>query len=366
VCDDTNYNGPRYLQKWDIELRLKNRKIALTLDNFSGHEINYEPKNITLIYFEPNMTSHIQPLDAGIIRCFKAIYRREHCLRAIEKDEADDRDIYKMNILESMLMVKRAWSQVSQKTIKNCWDHTKIQRPAIPPIVIQRSAPTWNPAYADGWDVLMEWVSESWTLPEVEARLKNRLGDRYRNADWNKAFDAVLSAENDVFQATENLRALRQSFQAIAEPNPPKTSLSAMPIDVTVPPNEQQIKAVEDLARIIADLKDRRQIRGEPRDVDELIDPVQEREIGGLHDDFTGTDVEIVEKIQREHIEVIDEEDDEVEAVEDALPTTSKQEMIELCRTLEKASIFHDVQGGLEVSEVLRRYRGWKQAASDT
>jgi hypothetical protein len=62
-------------------------------------------------------------------------------------------------------------------------------------------------------------------------------------------------------------------------------------------------------------------------------------------------------QIQREDIEAIDEEDDEVEeAVEDALPTTSKQEMIELCRTLEKASIFHEVQGSLEVSEVLRRY----------
>jgi hypothetical protein len=39
--------------------------------------------------------------------------------------------------------------------------------------------------------------------------------------------------------------------------------------------------------------------------------------------------------------------------------------MIELCRTLEKASIFHKVQGGLEVSEVLRRYRTELQKVVD-
>lgn len=103
------------------------RHICLFIDNFSGHFISYEPHNITLEYFEPNLTSFVQPLDAGIIWCFKAYYRRAFCTRAIELDEAGAENIYKINLLEGMLMVKEAWKAVSDETIRNCWDHTKIQ-----------------------------------------------------------------------------------------------------------------------------------------------------------------------------------------------------------------------------------------------
>lgn len=73
------------------------------------------------------MTSFIQPLDAGIIRCFKAYYRREFCIRAIELDEAGETDIYKIDLLESMLMADMALKAVTPETIKNCWNHTGIQ-----------------------------------------------------------------------------------------------------------------------------------------------------------------------------------------------------------------------------------------------
>jgi DDE superfamily endonuclease len=108
-------------------MRIQKRHICLSLDNFSGHFIRYEPQNIQLLYFEPNMTSFVQPLDAGIIRCFKAHYRRQFCLCAIEKDELGERDIYKINLLEGMLMAREAWKRVDDATIRHCWNHTKIQ-----------------------------------------------------------------------------------------------------------------------------------------------------------------------------------------------------------------------------------------------
>jgi hypothetical protein len=74
------------------------------------------------------MTSFVQPLDAGIIRCFKAHYRRAFCERAIELDEAGEDNIYKINLLEGMLMAKAAWDAVTPETIENCWNHTCIQR----------------------------------------------------------------------------------------------------------------------------------------------------------------------------------------------------------------------------------------------
>lgn len=118
----------------DQEMRLQKRKIILTIDNFSGHEIDYVPTNIRLEWFEPNMTPFVQPLDAGIIRCFKAHYRRSFCLRAIERDEAGDDDIYEINLLEGMLMARAAWDAVTAETIKNCWRHTQIQR-CVAPVV---------------------------------------------------------------------------------------------------------------------------------------------------------------------------------------------------------------------------------------
>ena len=49
-------------------------KVALVLDNFSGHYVDYEPHNVDVIFLEPNLTSHVQPLNGGIIHCVKAHY----------------------------------------------------------------------------------------------------------------------------------------------------------------------------------------------------------------------------------------------------------------------------------------------------
>lgn len=69
------------------------------------------------------MTSFVQPLDAGIIRCFKAHYRKAFCLRAIELDEAGEEDIYRIDLLNVMLLAKAAWDAVGEDTIQHCWRH---------------------------------------------------------------------------------------------------------------------------------------------------------------------------------------------------------------------------------------------------
>lgn len=97
------------------------------VDNFSGHCLSYEPSNVRLEHFEPNMTPFVQPCDAGIIRCFKALYRRNFSRRAIDLDEAGEREIYKTDLLEAMVMAKEAWNSVTPETIRNCWIHTGIQ-----------------------------------------------------------------------------------------------------------------------------------------------------------------------------------------------------------------------------------------------
>jgi hypothetical protein len=117
----------RWVKKFDYKMRCESRHVCLFVDNFSGHTIPYEPTNVRLEFFEPNMTSFVQPCDAGIIRCFKALYRRNFCARAVDLDEAGERDIYKNDLLEAMMMARAAWNSISSTTIKHCWDHTQIQ-----------------------------------------------------------------------------------------------------------------------------------------------------------------------------------------------------------------------------------------------
>ena len=64
-----------WLYDWDAKLRRQGRHILLLQDNFSAHNPPPDLTNICVENFEPNLTSHIQPADAGIIRCFKAHYR---------------------------------------------------------------------------------------------------------------------------------------------------------------------------------------------------------------------------------------------------------------------------------------------------
>lgn len=116
----------RWIRKQDLYFCSKNRHITLTLDKVSGHKILYQPTNIELIFCEPNLTPYMQSLDAGIIHCVKAHYRREFCLQAVDMDEAGQDDIYKINLLKLILMARQVWNAVTPETIQNCWRHMKI------------------------------------------------------------------------------------------------------------------------------------------------------------------------------------------------------------------------------------------------
>lgn len=122
-----------WIKNWDDELGQSSppRKILLLVDNFSGHTVNpeiaCELKNITLEFLPPNTTSHIQPLDAGIIKTLKAKYRHDLIgawLEELERllpNEAPGTDL-----LKAVEMLAQAWDDMPEQTIRNCFAHTGL------------------------------------------------------------------------------------------------------------------------------------------------------------------------------------------------------------------------------------------------
>jgi hypothetical protein len=82
-----------WLKHINEEFQNKNRQILLLVDNASSHSLNdgetpLQLSNITLQYLPPNTTSHLQPLDAGIIKSFKAKYKHLYCSHVLRQFES--------------------------------------------------------------------------------------------------------------------------------------------------------------------------------------------------------------------------------------------------------------------------------------
>ena len=112
-----------WLKNFDRWAKMKHRKVALVIDNATSHK-TVALECVTLFFLPPNMTTVLQPLDAGIIRSFKAHYRCHLALHYI--DCVDNGQPLKVNMRDTVCMVKRAWDAVSPETISNCWKHVGL------------------------------------------------------------------------------------------------------------------------------------------------------------------------------------------------------------------------------------------------
>ncbi|KAG9304701.1 hypothetical protein G9A89_016180 [Geosiphon pyriformis] len=95
--------------------QLSNSKSALLVNNATSHhtqigENSFQLTNITLYYFPSNTTSHLQPMDADIIKSFKGKYKHLYCQHILHQFEQ------KINIEHLITPV----------TIQNCWQKTDI------------------------------------------------------------------------------------------------------------------------------------------------------------------------------------------------------------------------------------------------
>ncbi|GBM27231.1 hypothetical protein AVEN_255095-1 [Araneus ventricosus] len=116
-----------WLAKWDRQLK---RIILLLVDNCISHAIDLNLKNIKIVSLPT--TSLIQPCDQGITRAPKSRYRIDMRWNIINVMDAGldgtgtlraSEIAKKVSFLEALHFVKKAWDEVSDVTIRNCFRH---------------------------------------------------------------------------------------------------------------------------------------------------------------------------------------------------------------------------------------------------
>ena len=111
---------------------LQSRKILLFLDNCGAHPAVHL-QNVKLVFFPPNTTSRLQPLDAGIIQTVKLHYRKKMMRHvAIELEEADTASeiARSINVLHGIQWLTSAWDSVKEETITKCFKNCGFLGPA--------------------------------------------------------------------------------------------------------------------------------------------------------------------------------------------------------------------------------------------
>ncbi|UYV72632.1 hypothetical protein LAZ67_10000112 [Cordylochernes scorpioides] len=116
-----------WLLQFNKQLVSEGRRILLLLDNATSHCVpNDGLSNIKIHFLQPNMTASLQPLDSGIIKSFKAQYRKLQLQKMVEL--ADAHLPTELRLDYAVRYCKMAWNSVSPDSISNCWNHAGIIR----------------------------------------------------------------------------------------------------------------------------------------------------------------------------------------------------------------------------------------------
>lgn len=113
-----------WIKAIDKEMKAQKRKIVMFVDNCPAHPpaIGKTLKNVELVFFPPNATAKLQPMDQGIIKNIKVHYRK----RIIRKIFASMENNPQLNTLitlrDCINEITKVWSgDVTKKTIENCF-----------------------------------------------------------------------------------------------------------------------------------------------------------------------------------------------------------------------------------------------------
>ena len=105
-------------------MKKKNRRILLIVDNCSVHIQDVQMNNIILVFLPPNTTSKLQPCDAGIIQAVKMNYRKKllwHILIKMDECSTASEIATTVTILDAIIWIKTVWDTLQASTIQKCF-----------------------------------------------------------------------------------------------------------------------------------------------------------------------------------------------------------------------------------------------------
>ena len=148
--------------------QVRGRSVALLIDGFSAHQtgidlyLQQHPdglENTTIFFLPANATSVCQPLDQGIIRTWKAYYRKRWLDYVILEFENEKIPWRSMNVLHAIRWGISAWgNDVTPATIQRCWLKSRV------------SSPKYGPATAKESGVVLIAKQEQLSTPETSEK----------------------------------------------------------------------------------------------------------------------------------------------------------------------------------------------------
>ena len=123
------------LARFNRKLILEDRKVILFLDNATCHPESMigQFSQIKIVFLPKNTTSRFQSLHAGIIQNFKVKYQKrlvkyvKKRLARIQEDASTTQIVKGVDVLVAIRWIQEAWKEVSNSTIKNCFEKCGIK-----------------------------------------------------------------------------------------------------------------------------------------------------------------------------------------------------------------------------------------------
>jgi len=128
---------------------------------------------------------------------------------------------------------------------------------------------------AAGWDIVVQFATNSWSIPEAHSSLQEHLGDQYVASEWNGPLDSALGAEGDVDAALAAINAWHNKWAPDSPSDLWGPDSPSNLCKVAMTPNGHS-EVEEDLLDLVAQLKAQRHITGQPFTLDEMLDPEEE------------------------------------------------------------------------------------------
>ncbi|XP_044018036.1 jerky protein homolog-like [Aphidius gifuensis] len=115
------------VKKWRQENN-KTGKVLLLLDNAPTHPsadvLNSIDADFRVMYFPPNVTSLIQPMDQGVIEKFKRMYRKQ-MLRSLLLNDGTEEGVIQfakaLTLKHCCYMAADAWDNLTEENLKKAW-----------------------------------------------------------------------------------------------------------------------------------------------------------------------------------------------------------------------------------------------------